>query len=127
MQEMGNVYTQLGLLDEAERLFREALDIRQDLPTASRIDIAETVAGLANVSYLSGDYERSIEFYREAIERAESAEGPVDALWLATTIRTWAAFTTRCREMRRPCRYCNRPVRCSSHPAMTKAANTDAY
>jgi len=84
MQEMGAVYAQLGLLEEAERLYREALEIRSGLPDSSAAAIAETIAGLANVSYLKGEHEEAIGFYRDAIARAQASEDAVDALWLAT-------------------------------------------
>jgi non-specific serine/threonine protein kinase/serine/threonine-protein kinase len=82
MQEMGAVYAQLGLLDEAERLFREAREIRTG--DADETAAAMTVAGLANVRYLQGEYGEAVDLYREAIALAESSQDEIDVLWLAT-------------------------------------------
>jgi len=84
MDEMGKVYAQLGLLEEAERLYEDALEIRRGLSTATGLEIAETVAGLANVNYLAGEYERAIELNRQAIGIVAGSDEDADVLWLAT-------------------------------------------
>ena len=87
MQAMGEVYAQLGLLEDAEALFRDALNIRRNI-NASRPEIADSLAGLAGVRHLAGQHDESIEFYREAIAVAQ-ADGRVDdPLWLATVYRS---------------------------------------
>jgi len=82
MQEMGSVYAQLGLLDEAERLYGQALEIRTERATAA--ERAETISGLANVRYLQSEYQEAIGLYRDAIGLAETSGDDVDVLWLAT-------------------------------------------
>ena len=77
MQEMGKVYGQLGLLEEAEQLYEEALDIRRGLLETIDSDMAETLAGFANVKFLAGEYDEAINTYTEAIGLIEaSAEDP---------------------------------------------------
>jgi len=98
MQEMGKVYAQLGLLEEAERLYEGALEIRQSLSSVTDADIAETIAGIANVNFLAGEYERAIELYRDAIERAEASDEEIDMRWLATAYGNMgSAFDTLAR------------------------------
>lgn len=87
MQEMGTVYAQLGLLDEAEDLFNEALAIRRSLPAAD-VAIAETLSGLAGVAHLASRHDEAVALYREAIALAGSGPEAADTLWLATAYRS---------------------------------------
>jgi len=88
MQEMGKVYAQLDLLEEAARLYEEALGIRRQMPGATGAEIAEPLAGLAGVKHLAGDHEAAIEMYSEAIRLATGTSGTLDKLWLATLYRS---------------------------------------
>jgi serine/threonine protein kinase/tetratricopeptide (TPR) repeat protein len=88
MLEMGKVYAQLGLLQEADRLHEEALDIRRRLSSSTSNQIAEALAGLAGVRHLAGQHEASIELYNEAIQLAEAAGNDRDVLRLATVYRS---------------------------------------
>ena len=88
MLNMGKVYAQLGLLEEAERLHEEALNIRRQQSGFSSNQVAEAVAGLAGVRHLAGKHEESIELYSEAIELGQSAGNNLDELWLVTMYRS---------------------------------------
>lgn len=79
---MGNVYAQLGLLQQAETLLNDARSI-QESGDANQHGIAEAVASIASVKYLAGEHERSVELYREAIAMEQSAAGETNPLWLA--------------------------------------------
>jgi serine/threonine protein kinase/tetratricopeptide (TPR) repeat protein len=89
MQEMGKVYAQLGVVDEAERLYRKALAIRRQQPGFTDAQVAETLSGLAGVEHLAGRHEAAIAGYRQAINLAAGSAGQEkDILWLATVYRS---------------------------------------
>ncbi|MEO1204372.1 MAG: tetratricopeptide repeat protein, partial [Pseudomonadota bacterium] len=88
MQEMGAVYAQLGLLEDASRLLQEALDLRRSLPDATARDIAETMASLASVRHLAARHAEAIALYEQAIEQVNTASGAAEPLWLATVYRS---------------------------------------
>ncbi len=84
---MGNVYAQLGLLEEAETLLNDARSLREKSGGANRHGIAEANSSIAGVKHLAGDHESAVELYREAIELEELA-GSTNPLWLATAYRS---------------------------------------
>jgi serine/threonine protein kinase/tetratricopeptide (TPR) repeat protein len=88
MWEMGKVYKQLGLLEEAERLYREVLEMQRGLPSVGSTQLSGTVAGLAGVRHLAGKHEDAIELYDEAIRLAENAVEDYDANWVAAIYRS---------------------------------------
>ncbi len=87
MREMGMVYAQLGLHQEAERLFQQALDIRRELPQVTDFQIAEILANLAGVRHRTARHEEAIEMYKDSVRLAEAA-GERDDLWLAMVLRS---------------------------------------
>jgi serine/threonine protein kinase/tetratricopeptide (TPR) repeat protein len=87
MHEMGVVYSQLGLLDEAQQLLQEALQTREQLPDASVRDIAATRMALAGALHLASRHEEAITLYKSVIEQAGTG-ADADPLWLATAWRS---------------------------------------
>ncbi len=85
---MGNVYAQLGLLQEAETLLNDARSIREKSSGANPHAVAEAVSSIAGVKHLAGEHERSVELYREVIAMEQAAAGETDPLWLATVYRS---------------------------------------
>ncbi len=85
---MGNVYAQLGLLEEAEMLLNDARGIRENSSGANPHAVAEVVSSIAGVMHLAGEHERSVELYREVIAMEQNAAGETDPLWLATVYRS---------------------------------------
>ncbi len=85
MAEMGKVYAQLGLLEDAETLFEQALEIRRSLETTTPRQLSETLSGLAGVKNLAGRHEEALAIYDEAIVYAEQED---DARWLAILYRS---------------------------------------
>jgi len=87
MHEMGVVYAQLGLLDEAQKLLEQSQEIRRSLPEVSNRDMAETKAALAGVHHLSGRHGDAIALYEDAISMG-AGDTSFDPLWLATVHRS---------------------------------------
>ena len=88
MAQMGIVYAQLGLLDEADELLDEALDTQRTLPEISDHDLAETMSGLAGVRHLKTRHDDAITLYTDAIAIVNASDEPDDPLWLATIYRS---------------------------------------
>lgn len=88
MQEMGKVYAQLGLLTEAEQLYKDAQRIRQQLPETTSHDLSSVIAGLAGVHHLAGHHEEAIELYQQAIGLIEASRETPDPVWHATLYRS---------------------------------------
>lgn len=85
---MGNVYAQLGLLEEAETLLNDARSLRETSNGSNRHGVAEAVSSIAGVKHLAGDHESSVALYREAIAMEHRAAGETNPLWLATAYRS---------------------------------------
>lgn len=67
---------ELGRLDEAARLGREALRVTEQNSLASRTQIAAAHEALATVLSEAGEYRSAEEHYRTALDTFESALGP---------------------------------------------------
>lgn len=67
MNVMGEVYSKLGLYDEAEPLFRKALDIRRQEHGGTHEDIAESLDNLASLHVQKGEYDAAEKLFREAL------------------------------------------------------------
>jgi serine/threonine-protein kinase len=64
---IGSTYGSLGRLDEAERLLREALQMRQGILGREHPDVAASVADLAGLLMEKGDYRTAEQLSREAL------------------------------------------------------------
>jgi len=75
MSVMGNVYSSLGLYEEAEKLLRRAVE--QHRESGARDEAAaEALADLASVRYQKGDYAEAAGLAREALAIQEALLGP---------------------------------------------------
>ena len=74
MNTMGQVFTGLGLYDDASGFLSQALAKRRSLGETAPADMNESLYGLANVRVLQAAYDEAEALYLEAIERL-SAEG----------------------------------------------------
>ena len=88
MLAMGNVYSQLGLLEEAEALLNDALRIRESLPKASLRSMTEVQTSIAGVKHLAGKHEEAVALYEQAIASERAGTDEPDAIWLATAYRS---------------------------------------
>ena len=74
MDVMGVAYQNLGLLDEAERLLRGALEIRQNLYGTHDKNTAESLNHLASVYIARTDYNSAEPMFRRALEIEQSLD-----------------------------------------------------
>jgi non-specific serine/threonine protein kinase/serine/threonine-protein kinase len=75
LQAMGQVYSGLGLNDDAESMMQQALSTRRSLLGDDHPEIADTLHGLAFVDYGRGDFAEAEEKLRATIEIMQSVEG----------------------------------------------------
>jgi serine/threonine-protein kinase len=78
LDAIGDVYRELGLLDQAEPILKEALHIRLELLPGDSPDIAESIFSLAVCYKHSGDYAKAEVFFQRALACYERALGPDD-------------------------------------------------
>lgn len=78
MDVMGVAYQNLGLLDQAEHLLKNALEIREGLFGKSHTDTAESMNHLASVYVARTEYKKAGPIFREAlaIERGFNENSP---------------------------------------------------
>jgi serine/threonine-protein kinase len=67
LSELGQVYQNLGLLDDATRLHEQALALRREAFGAAHPDVAESLERLADVQQSTREFERSLTLYEEAL------------------------------------------------------------
>jgi serine/threonine protein kinase len=67
METMGEVYTNLGLLDQAEALLADSLDVRRRALGANHPEVALTLARLGRVHMSQGKYQDALARHREAL------------------------------------------------------------
>ncbi|MBW3542102.1 MAG: CHAT domain-containing protein [Planctomycetes bacterium] len=79
LNNLAAVERALGRLDEAERLFREGLDLRRKFLEADDVELAHSYNNLAAVELARGRFRSAIGFYERALEvckrRGERAAG----------------------------------------------------
>lgn len=78
MHTIGTIHRQLGLLDEAEQLLREALELRQTELGPDQLEVADDVAQLAIVLAEQGRYDEAEPLFRRAAELARRNLPPDD-------------------------------------------------
>ncbi len=76
MRTMGDVYSSLGLYDDATRLDEAALDVRLDNLGADHPDVAETLTALGAIYRHQARYAESEAAHLRALEIREQAFGP---------------------------------------------------
>jgi Tetratricopeptide repeat len=70
---LGAVHLQQGNLDEAESVLLESLLMKRRLKP--QLIVADTLNNLGNCANLWGDYRKSLEYYREALEDLRNKQG----------------------------------------------------
>jgi tetratricopeptide (TPR) repeat protein len=65
METMGNVYTNLGLYDQAWNLAEEAHRIQRDLHDGDHPEVARSILLLAEVQVSRGNYQEAEELARQ--------------------------------------------------------------
>ena len=73
-----------GKLDQAERLYRQALEIRQKLASGSK-HLAEVLASLGNIMWQKENFDEAEQYYRQALEALETQLG---RLAVSTEVRS---------------------------------------
>lgn len=77
MNTMGEVFTGLGLYDDASGFLTQALSKRRVIEDLEAQDMNESLYGLANVRVLQADYEEAEALYTEAIDQAMAHDPPM--------------------------------------------------
>ncbi|MEL6612327.1 MAG: tetratricopeptide repeat protein, partial [Bacteroidota bacterium] len=79
MTVMGNVYRSLGLYEDAERLYTDALALRETLFGPRHADVARSLDDLGAMDYVRGNYAQGAERYQRALAIKEALFAPTDA------------------------------------------------
>jgi eukaryotic-like serine/threonine-protein kinase len=74
LTNLGSILHHLGKLDEADKTYREALDIEASILGDDHPTIALTLTHLAELARERQDYAAGIELYREALRRISSVD-----------------------------------------------------
>jgi serine/threonine-protein kinase len=85
MYTLGQVYDNLGLYNDAERLHQEALDIRRQLHPGANEDVAESLEALAAANLSNRGYIRAGQLYTMALEQRALLGS--DSLQIAADLR----------------------------------------
>ena len=85
MQTMGEVYSELGLYDEARPLLQQAIARREQLDGRSQLGVTSGLMDLALVARRQGSFAQAESLYVRALGIREAALGPNDSL-VATTL-----------------------------------------
>lgn len=73
---IGDAYRELGLLDAAESLLRDALRQRREIHGDKHPDVAESLHGLAELHHIQGHYELAEEEFGQARDLRREILGP---------------------------------------------------
>jgi tetratricopeptide (TPR) repeat protein len=73
---LANVYHDMGLYEDAERLHKEALDGKEEILGPKHPSVLKSVASLADTYSLQGKYEKAEELSGRALEGLEEVLGP---------------------------------------------------
>ena len=84
---VGQVYLRLGDYDEARRVFEEALTIRRQAVGDDHVDVAATLANLADALSGAGNYAAAVPPYRSALAIQRRKLGESHPATLETTYR----------------------------------------
>ncbi len=79
---LGGLYEQLGLFDEAQELFRQALEQRRQLYGPRHLEVAESLYHYGRASARKEEFEQAEQLFRQAlaIRREQLSEGHLDVL-----------------------------------------------
>ena len=79
---LGGLYEQLGLFDEAQELFRQALEQRRQLYGPNHLEVAESLYHYGRASARKEEFGKAEESFRQAlaIRRDQLSEGHLDVL-----------------------------------------------
>ncbi|HXE51427.1 MAG TPA: serine/threonine-protein kinase [Tepidisphaeraceae bacterium] len=72
--QLGKIYESVGLFSRAEDQLREAITIREKLPSRDLKAEADTFADLADVEWTVSNYSKAEEAYRGAVDRLEKTD-----------------------------------------------------
>ena len=76
MTTMGEVYYHLGLHNESQLLFQQALTIREERLGSKHLDVARSLANVGTAYILKGDYAEAEESYLRSLEIMEEVPNP---------------------------------------------------
>jgi serine/threonine protein kinase/tetratricopeptide (TPR) repeat protein len=76
METMGEVYTNLGLLDQAQTLLTDSLEIRRRTLGPDHAQVAQTLARLGRLHMSQGKYQEALARHREALAIYRRAATP---------------------------------------------------
>ena len=75
LETIGDVYRNLGLIEEATTSLRRAVDLRRATPGTRDEDLAQSMSSLATVLQDAGALDRSEELFRDVLEIRERLHG----------------------------------------------------
>ncbi len=93
MQTVADIYRKLGLFDNAEEFFTEALQIRRGQLPTGHLDVAESLNGLAALYAQRGEFEQAEPLFKEALAIREQALSAKD-LKVAMSLTNLASLYT---------------------------------
>ena len=93
LDALGRVNDQLGRFDEAERMFRRALEVRRSQYGDNHADVATTLKHLSTVLAEKGRHDEALRLSREALDIQRRVLGPLNPE-VALTLSRVAEMTT---------------------------------
>jgi tetratricopeptide (TPR) repeat protein len=76
LNNLANIYSDLGDYQKAEPLYKRALEIREKVLGPDHPDVSDSLNNLANLYSDLGHYQRAEPLYKRALEIKEKVLGP---------------------------------------------------
>jgi tetratricopeptide (TPR) repeat protein len=76
METMGNVYSSLGALDQAESMLRRSLETRRRMPSVAEGELASNLNSLGHVLALRAEFEEAERAYQQALTIRRNVHPP---------------------------------------------------
>ena len=131
LNQLGQLHSRMGRLDEAERVFKEALQLGQAGGAVARATVADSQDGLAEIAWAQHDHDRARALYEEAHLAREELFGPAhpgtlrNVLHLGDLAMDEGEWSGRPSSTGASCR-CSPAVRCPSIPWPSKPRSSSA-
>jgi len=75
-ESLGNLYAKLGVIDTAERLFTQTIELQQEHAGAVSVSVATSLMNLANIQAQQGQFDEAKHLFSQALEVKQQALGP---------------------------------------------------
>jgi tetratricopeptide (TPR) repeat protein len=76
LNDLGRLYYSQGIYVEAEKLYQQALSMRNNLLDPQHSDVAESLNNLGSLYFQQASYAQAEEFYQNALTSRQNALGP---------------------------------------------------